>query len=209
MKLRNFTAVGLTCPYCYKTEKKHIQAFEYSENGERVIRCSKCRRPILIINNAGVVDYKLDIPCSKCGEHHKFKMPVSQFWRTAEKQVFCPMLDEPVFVVGFDENVDRVLSEEFIDDDDENLNDDMLFSRLSESMAFKSERELLDCFERFKLLTESGMVRCTCSGGVVQLLVEENGFRLVCTVCGREAFYGFSTRDEIEKILSLDEILLK
>lgn len=212
MKVRNYTVSVSRCPRCGNLERKRIYVFDGQDGSARIIRCSSCKKQICIIEKTKKDRYNIDLSCALCGEKHKMDIPVSEFWHTSEKKFVCSLSGMTTLALGDAENVERIVAENFLDDEGQMSNgdeEDDLFEKLSQDEgAFSDSEEFYDCLEHFKHLSDENRINCDCGANLIQLQVEEDGFRIICSGCGREEFMEFTTRDGIEYIKSLSEIYL-
>ena len=221
MKVRNYTAVCLKCSHCGNIEKIKLNLFDFSGDDEKLIRCSKCDRVICKVDVDIHKKYKLEISCAECGSRHKFSIPISEFWHTNEKSFCCSFTEGIILAVGDYDCIEKVFNENLCFEDDDFEDDDKdagfdsksgaenIYNMISkDKAAFMDSDEFFECLEHFKFLSEENLIVCDCKGNAIQLQIEEDGFRLICSRCGREIFFDFSSREKIDKIMMLSEIRL-
>ncbi len=213
MKVRNYISFGLRCSHCGSFQKKHINIFDGSGKDEKAVLCSACRRRICTVERDGR-NYKIETSCAFCGDKHKYILPVSEVLHIPKKRLVCKATRATSMIIGRDKYIESFMKSELENEIkpavyDERSEAAAIFDTVSMAGgAFENVNELYECLEHFKNLSADGRVGCECGESMIQLQVEEDGFRVICSTCGRDMFFDFTDREGIEYIRNISEIYL-
>ncbi len=215
MRVRNYIGIGIRCIHCGSFLKQHINIFfDGDGKDEKDIICPTCRKRIFTIEKDGR-NYKLEALCASCGDRHRFVVPVREAIHTPEKRFICKVTGVTTLILGMDNNIESYM-ENCLEKEiksasyDERNEASIIFDTIAKAGGvFADDRELFECLEKFKELSGSNRINCECGDNLIQLLVEEDGFRVICSTCERDMFFDFTTREGVEKIKKLSDIFLK
>lgn len=214
MRVRNYFGIGLRCINCGGFLKQHIDVFDGDGKDDRDIYCPGCKKRVLTIEKDRK-NYKFEVLCASCGERHKFTVSLRDAIHSGEKKFICRATGATALIIGQDKNIDNYMEKGLERDMKLAPNSDRteaaaIFDTIAKAGgAFKDDIELFECLEHFKELSRENRINCECGENLIQLLVEEDGFRILCSACEKDIFFGFTDREGIEKIKNLTEIYLK
>jgi hypothetical protein len=201
MLVTTTTALALRCPDCGKIKYHSLSLFSFAAQKTVRVSCA-CGAPLLVISTRDRKVFYFQVECLMCEGKHLLEFFLKEVWSDQVHSLACSETDLEVGFIGPRDKVKKCIA-----------NQERSLQEMAEDLGYTDYfanpeimYEILDCLHK---IAEGGNLSCQCGDQQVEVEIFADRIELRCAGCGAFGVIRAETRQDVEVVKKVWEIVLK
>ncbi len=195
------TAIALRCPGCGRIKCHSLSLFSFSANKAIQFACD-CGRTVLSVTTKDKRLYTFQVECLMCEGKHSYQFFLKDVWSQRLLSLFCSETGFEVGFIGPRHEVRRCIAEQ-----ERSLRE--MAEDLGFSDYFENPEVMYEVLDRLHRIAESGGLLCRCGNHHIEVELFAERVELRCPECGACGVIDAGSREDVDALRSIWEIVLQ
>ncbi|MGD0152794.1 MAG: hypothetical protein ABSC17_03370 [Thermacetogeniaceae bacterium] len=201
MLVTTTTALALRCPECGKIKYHSLSLFSFSAQKTLRLSCA-CGTPLLLISTRDRKVFYFQVECLMCEGKHLLEFFLKEIWSGQVLNLVCSETDLDIGFIGPRDQVKKCIANQ--ERSLQEMADDLGYTDYFANPEIMYE--ILDCLHK---IAEDGNLSCQCGNQQVEVEIFADRIELRCEGCGAFGVVHAETRQDVDAVKKIWEIVLK